>query len=393
MRVLIFLLTPLVVYARRWVGLVENCNLANIHGSTDFKATEMDNGNCLLTFEASDEEAGRLRKGFEILEEDKHMGIEQTPLSWGLDRIDQRSLPLDNRPFSITHHGKGVPIYIIDTGIYAEHSAFKGREVRQKSFVSGESTGDQNGHGTHCSGTALGTAFGVAREASIISVKVLNRFGSGSFSAVAKGVDFAVKDAAGSGVISLSLGGYKSAIVDKAVRQASKRGMIVVIAAGNSRTDACSTSPAGMGGNGRSNGVITVGSTTIEDRFSPFSNYGKCVDILAPGSNINSAWIGSPGATRVLSGTSMSAPHVAGLAASLLEKHSGDKKAVLADLFGGAVERAISSVPARTPNLLLNLLFSEKPSACEKRTRRRGCIRDPSCVWHDGTCYDWPVCR
>lgn len=368
MRILTALALLAAASARRMVGYLEDC--AGVH-----EAIPAATG-CFLALDEA--EAARYR--FALLEEDGRIGIDQ----WNLDRIDQPDLPLDNAPFTPLHTGRGVRIYVIDTGLYAGHSQFGGR-ARSVSVIPGPVTGDDHGHGTHCAATAAGRSYGVARDAELVGVKVLDRSGSGSFSDVIRGVTWAVQDCGGAAcVLSMSLGGGVSKVVDRAVRQAAARGMVVAVAAGNSRSDACRTSPASSGGNGRRTGVLTVGSTDPEDNLSYFSNHGRCVDLLAPGRNVLSAWIGAPGASRVLSGTSMATPAVAGVLAALLQKHALDKKRALDDLFAMATRGRIANVPRDTPNLLLT--YAERGDACGRRTRRRGCRRDPECSWSNGQC-------
>ena len=233
--------------------------------------------------------------------------------SWGLDRVDQPQLPL-NTSFNRTTNGSGVTAYIIDTGIYAAHSQFGGRV--QKGFSSvkdGRGTDDCNGHGTHVSGTVGGTDSGVANAVSLVPVRVLNCQGTGTWSGVIAGLDWVARDAVGKkAVANMSLGGGASQTVDDAVRKVITAGVTVAVAAGNSNTDACSSSPA------RVTEAITVGAIDSSDNRASYSNFGPCVDIYAPGSSIKSAWIGGTSAQNTISGTSMATPHVAGIVARYL---------------------------------------------------------------------------
>mmetsp|Transcript_8974 Transcript_8974/g.15787 ORF Transcript_8974/g.15787 Transcript_8974/m.15787 type:complete len:482 (+) Transcript_8974:3-1448(+) len=289
------------------------------------------------------------------------MGQILAPRSWGLDRIDQADLPLDEvSPIRNTYTGKGVNIYIVDTGINELHEEFTGRVAQSPSFSSDVNPVDGHGHGSHVAGIAAGRSFGVAPEATIVSVKVCDNRGGCVSGDVVKGVEWIIQDAASKnltgGVICLSLGLGESKIVDDAIREAyDDRGLIVVTSAGNGNTDACESSPARAGGKGT---IITVSSTDENDRRSTFSSYGpNCTDIFAPGTNITSAWKNTSNATVTQSGTSMAAPHVAGVAATLLQKHSElpvfERRAAAQDeLFKLAIAGKVTDTMG-SPNLLL----------------------------------------
>lgn len=270
---------------------------------------------------------------------DKVVVTSAAPVSWGLDRIDQNAGPLDMAPFGITHSGQGVSVYVLDTGIYIEHSDYEGRAVYGGDFINEEELTDMNGHGTHCAGTIGGHKYGVAKDSSLIGVKVLAASGSGSWSGIINALSWVVQNATNDnnevrpGVISMSLGGGKSTAINDAVKAASDAGMVVVVAAGNSYDDACDYSPASTGGRGHLEEVITVGATAESDYMSSFSNYGTCVDIFAPGTSILSAGIAGPDSSVRMSGTSMACPHVAGVAAALLEKNGMSKPLAVRELF------------------------------------------------------------
>ena len=243
---------------------------------------------------------------------------ESNPASWGLDRIDEPSLPLDNR-FHTRSDGAGVDVYIIDTGVNAAHSNFGSRVLSGKDYVGDgrAASTDCNGHGSHVAGTAAGEQFGVARSATIIPVRVLDCDGSGYFSSIEAGLDWVVSNAVTRGrpsVINISAGasGYISSTVN-AVERTVAAGITVVTAGGNENADACSFSPGGAAPS-----AITVGATTATDARANFSNYGGCLDIFAPGESIVSVDGLRNSGSAVLSGTSMAAPHVTGAVALVL---------------------------------------------------------------------------
>lgn len=244
---------------------------------------------------------------------------EQTPVpSWGLDRIDAVDTPLNNS-YKYVSTGASALVYVIDTGVYAGHSDLSGRVISGYTAVNdGNGTGDCNGHGTHVAGTAAGTSYGVAKTARVVAVRVLDCAGSGFSSSVVAGINWAVAShPGGPGIINLSLGGPANSAVDSAVAAATQAGLVVVVAAGNSGADACQYSPA------RAPSAITIGATDQSDNRAGYSNFGGCVDMYAPGTGITSAWISGASATRTISGTSMAAPHVAGLAARLTQSQPG----------------------------------------------------------------------
>jgi aqualysin 1 len=273
----------------------------------------------------------------------------QSPATWGLDRIDQRNLPLSNS-YTWTGGGAGVNAYIIDTGVRFSHNEFGGRATSGFDAIDGGSADDCNGHGTHVAGTVAGTTYGVAKRASIIGVRVLNCQGSGTNTQVIAGIDW-VTSHHGPGqpaVANMSLGGGISAALDAAVSNSINDGVSYAVAAGNSNANACNGSPSRVGP------AITVGATTSSDARSSFSNFGTCLDIFAPGSSITSAWYTSNTATNTISGTSMATPHVAGAAALYLGANpSAGPQAVRDNLVNTATTGVISNVGTGSPNRLL----------------------------------------
>jgi subtilisin family serine protease len=275
----------------------------------------------------------------------------QTPApSWGLDRIDAAAGT--DGSYNYPNDGSGVTAYIIDTGIYSGHSDFTGRIGTGADFVDANPPDDCNGHGTHVAGTVGGTKYGVAKNVTIIAVRVLNCQGSGTTSGVIAGIDWVAGRSARPAVANMSLGGGFSQSLNDAVARATGAGVVFAIAAGNSADDACLYSPASAPS------AITVGATTLSNALASYSNFGKCVDILAPGSSITSDWIGSTTATNTISGTSMATPHVTGASALYLSANpNASASDVAAALGANATANAISGVPAETPNKLLYVGF------------------------------------
>lgn len=276
----------------------------------------------------------------------------QTNATWGIDRIDQRSLPLSGTyRYSLT--GDGARAYILDTGIRSSHTEFTGRMLPGATAIfDGRGTDDCDGHGTHVASTTGGTVYGVAKGVSLVPVRVLNCQGSGTWSGVIAGIDWVAAEKESNSsvpmVANLSLGGGASDLVDAAVNRLAASGVTVVVAAGNENDDACRYSPA------RASGAITVASTTSTDARSSFSNFGSCVDLFAPGSSITAAWYTSNTATRTISGTSMAAPHVAGAVALYVSAHpDASPEAVRGVITGGATTGVVSRPGRGSPNLLL----------------------------------------
>ena len=281
----------------------------------------------------------------------------QSGATWGLDRSDQSALPLSTT-YSYTNTGTGVDAYIIDTGILLGHAEFGGRAVTGfDAITAGGTANDCNGHGTHVAGTVGGSAYGIAKNVALVAVRVLDCSGSGSNSGVIAGVDWVATNRTGASVANMSLGGGASVALDQAVQRAITAGVTFVVAAGTGNTagraqDACNYSPA------RAPEAITIGATGRTDAKASFSNYGACVDFFAPGVGITSSWYTSNTATNTISGTSMAAPHVAGVAALYLQGNAAaTPAAVRTALFNNTTKGIVTSAnKERTANN--HLLFS-----------------------------------
>ena len=276
----------------------------------------------------------------------------QSGATWGIDRVDQRNLPLSGT-YVYNRTASGVHAYIIDTGVLGSHSQFSGRMGNGYTAISdGRGTTDCNGHGTHVAGTVGGTTHGVAKGVTIHPVRVLGCTGSGTNSGVIAGMDWVTANRVRPAVANMSLGGGASSTTDSAVQRMVNAGVTVVVAAGNDNSNACNYSPA------RATNAITVGSTTSTDARSSFSNYGTCLDIFAPGSSITSAWYTSSTATNTISGTSMASPHVAGVAALYLAANpSATPAQVTTAIVNNATPNVVTNPGTGSPNRLLYSLF------------------------------------
>ncbi|MER7541091.1 S8 family peptidase [Streptomyces sp. NPDC097704] len=273
---------------------------------------------------------------------------------WGLDRIDQADLPLSGTYTSPDSAGSGVTAYVIDTGVRITHSELAGRAVNGYDAVDGDTVAqDGNGHGTHVATTIAGSTYGVAKAAKIVAVRVLDNNGSGTTAGVIAGIDWVTANHAtgAPAVANLSLGGGASTALDNAVKNSIADGVTYAVAAGNSGTNASSSSPA------RVAAAITVGATSNTDAKASWSNYGSVLDLFAPGVSITAGWNTGDTATNTISGTSMATPHVAGAAAIYLAGHPSATPAQVATaLVNGATPNKVTSPGSGSPNRLLKIV-------------------------------------
>jgi len=284
------------------------------------------------------------------------LDLQQSPPAWGLDRIDQRDLPL-NQTYVFTQTGHGVTVYVLDSGINASHSDFGGRVRSGFNFSTSLPAGDCNGHGTHVAGIAGGSAHGVAKDVSLVSLRVLDCQNRGFVSDMVAGINWAIGDHQTGQPAVMNISIYTdspSTSFDGAINAAIADGITVCVIAGNGTennsvpTDACTISPA------RVANAITVSATNILDGRASFANFGPCVDIFAPGEQIESDWYVSNTAVAVDSGTSMAAPHVSGAAALYLQTHPAAAPATVASaLLAAASLNKVQGAGLSSPNRLL----------------------------------------
>jgi len=288
-------------------------------------------------------------------------GTQLNPPSWGLDRIDQVNLPLD-QSYTYPNTASNVHAYIIDTGIRFSHQTFGGRAVSGRDTVDNDNDAtDCQGHGTHVSGTVGGSQYGVAKGVQLVGVRVLNCQGSGSNAGVIAGVDWVTANAIKPAVANMSLGGGVNASLDTAVANSIASGVTYAVAAGNgdifgNPANACNFSPA------RTPTAITVGATQSNDASASFSNFGTCLDIWAPGVGITSSWLTNDTATNTISGTSMASPHVAGAAAVYLSANPNATPQQVRDaLVNAAASGKVTNPGAGSPNKLLQITGTGGP--------------------------------
>lgn len=292
--------------------------------------------------------------------------VTQSNATWGLDRLDQRDRPL-NGSYQYQYTGQGVYAFVIDTGILATHTEFTGRlQPGYTAIADGNGSNDCHGHGTHVAGTVGGRTWGVAKNATLVPVRVLDCTGSGSNSGVIAGIDWvAGQTTLRPAVANLSLGGSKSSTLNAAVASAVSQGVTMVVAAGNSNANACNYSPASEPA------AITVGATDSTDTRASYSNYGTCLDLFAPGSAITSAYYTSNTASATMSGTSMASPHVAGVAVLALSANPAASTAAVARfVLDNASPNKVSTAGTGSPNKLAFSMASGAPAEAVLTTVR-----------------------
>jgi subtilisin family serine protease len=337
--------TPASALASRYQGNVKHTYSAALNG---FSVTGM-----------SDRQARRLAADPDVQFVERNtfatiQGTQSNPV-WGLDRIDQANLPL-NQSYTYPNTASNVTAYVLDTGIRKTHSEFEGRASDGYDFIDNDAVAqDCQGHGTHVAGTVAGKTYGVAKKARLVGVRVLDCNGSGAWDGIIRGIDWVTANGKKPGVVNMSLGGSgTNASLENAVRRSISAGFTYVLAGGNSGQDACNFTPA------RTPEAITVGASDRADRRSIWtagsSNYGTCLDIWAPGSDIVSASHSTDTGTRSMGGTSMASPHVAGAAALYLSANPSATPAQVRNaLVGAATPNKLTDIRTGSPNLLLKV--------------------------------------
>src|SRR5699024_1635299 len=283
----------------------------------------------------------------------------QDPI-WNLDRVDQTELPLDSAYNYPDSAGAGTTSYIIDTGLRVTHDEFGDRASSGYDFVDGDQDADDcAGHGTHVAGTIGGSTFGVAKQTALVGVRVLDCDGRGSVSNIVDALDWVAQNAGDSAVANMSIGGGQSAALNDATTGLIDSGVTVAVAAGNEAQDACNVSPASVPE------AVTVGASNQNDERSTWpqapgseSNYGECLDIWAPGTEVKSSYINGDSSTATLGGTSMASPHIAGAAALHLGENPSDSPAAVRNaLVDHATSGQLSDIKPGSPNELLDVSY------------------------------------
>ncbi|WP_189208560.1 S8 family peptidase [Actinokineospora fastidiosa] len=290
------------------------------------------------------------------VEQDGYMSISDTQQNptWGIDRVDQRDLPLSNS-YTYGNDASSVNAYIIDTGVDESHPDFEGRVTHGRDFIDNDSdSSDCQGHGTHVAGTVGSKTYGVAKKVKLVAVRVLNCQGTGQWSQIIGGIDWVANNHRKPAVANMSIGGGSASSVNDAVNRLINAGVTSVVAAGNDNADACNYSPAST-----PNAITVAATTRTDSRARPSdwnnvngSNYGRCVDIFAPGTGITSTTMN--GSTGANSGTSMASPHVAGAAALYLHANPNATNQQVRDaLVNNATPNKVTNLGTGSPNLLL----------------------------------------
>lgn len=314
--------------------------------------------------EMSEDEALKLSDDPRVkyVEEDAEIVAQetQTDATWGISRIDQRSFasPIDTN-YNYQATGAGVNVYVVDTGVLVTHPDFGGRAVDAfDAYNENIDISQCNGHGTHVAGTIGSNTYGVAKNVTLYSVKVFPCYGNSSSASVIAGIDWINRNASPPAVVNMSLAGTASSTLDQAVKNSINQGFTYVVAAGNYSTDACGYSPADVAG------AITVGATHTSDSRDETTNYGRCVDVFAPGVAIKSTWnqYPLPYPTFIMAGTSTASPHVAGVAALYLQNHpTASPSEVSRAIVSNATPGAVYNPGTGSPNLLLFSQFDSGP--------------------------------
>ncbi len=354
--------------------------LATAHGATVHHTYQYAIKGFAATLPEGAAAALRRNPNVAYVEQDQRVELVQAG-SWGLDRVDQRDLPL-NGGYGYTATGSGVTAYIIDSGIETSHWEFGGRAWVGYDALGGNGQ-DCNGHGTHVAGTVGGASYGVAKAVGLVSVRVFPCSGGSQWSTIIAGVDWVRYHHATPAVANMSLGGWASQAVDDAVHNLVASGVTVVVAAGNATYDACQYSPA------RAPAAITVGATNQADQRAWFSNYGSCLDLYAPGEAITSAWL--YGGTNTIDGTSMAAPHVAGAAALYLAGNPYAAPSTVASaILSTATPNRLTGITGGAPNLLLHTLFGAPPAPPPPPlpAAPSASVSGPNMLYYAGT-YSW----